>query len=194
MKKSKSYLMPAEVAEMLAVSVVTVRSLTESGQLKSFTTAGGHRRFRQNDVAQYANENGLVLNLPAKKNYKVLIVDDDLPFSRALDGVVNDLPCNVETDVAQNGFQAGYKARQMMPDLILLDIMMPGVSGVEVTMALKEQPETNHIRIIGMTGGATESASMKMISKGAEKVLRKPFDIEELVDAIGEDELAQFRF
>jgi len=71
--------------------------------------------------------------------------------------------------------------------------MMPGVSGIEVTAALKEQPETNHIRIIGMTGGATENTEMRMISKGAEKVLRKPFDVGELVDAIGEDELAQFR-
>jgi len=193
MKKTKTYLMPAEVAEMLAVSVVTVRSLAETGQLESFTTAGGHRRFRQKDVEQYALKNGLVLNRPTRTKYRVLIVDDDEPFARMLEKLVGTLPYDIEAEVAHNGFQAGFKAKQMVPDLILLDIMMPGVSGIEVTAALKEEPETNHIRIIGMTGGATENTEMRMISKGAEKVLRKPFDINELVDAIGEDELAQFR-
>jgi len=193
MKKTKTYLMPADVAEMLAVSVVTVRSLAETGQLESFTTAGGHRRFKQKDVEQYALRNGLVLNRPTRTKYRVLIVDDDEPFARMLEKLLGTLPYGIEADVAHNGFQAGFKAKQMVPDLILLDIMMPGVSGIEVTTALKEQPETNHIRIVGMTGGATENTEMKMISKGAEKVLRKPFDVGELVDAIGEDELTQFR-
>jgi len=193
MKKSKTYLMPAEVAEMLAVSVVTVRSLAETGQLDSFTTAGGHRRFKEKDVEQYALKNGLVLNRPTRTSYRVLIVDDDEPFGRMLEKLVGSMPYGIETDVAHNGFQAGFKAKRMVPDLILLDIMMPGVSGIEVTTALKEEPETNHIRIIGMTGGATADTELKMISKGAEKVLRKPFDIRELVNAIGEEELAQFR-
>jgi len=185
--------MPAEVAEMLAVSVVTVRSLAETGQLESFTTAGGHRRFKEKDVEHYAMKNALVLNRPTRTNYRVLIVDDDEPFARMLGKMVSTLPYGIQIDVAHNGFQAGFKAKQMTPDLILLDIMMPGVSGIEVTTALKEEPETNHIRIIGMTGGATANTELRMISKGAAKVLRKPFDIKDLVNAIGEEELAQFR-
>ena len=177
---------------MLAVTVVSVRSLAESGQLASFTTAGCHRRFRVRDVERYAKANGLTLNRPSRSSYRVLIVDDDKSFANMLGQLLTSLPYEIDTEIAHNGFQAGFKAKQGVPDVILLDIMMPGVSGIEVAAALKEEPETNHIRIIGMTGGATNSSETKMISAGAEKVLRKPFDIAELLEAIDEEELSQF--
>ncbi|MDX5151529.1 MAG: response regulator, partial [Acidiferrobacterales bacterium] len=124
--------------------------------------------------------------------YRVLIVDDDEAFSRMLVRWLETMPYEIEIDVASNGFQAGYKARQKSPDLVLLDVMMSGVSGIDVVEALKEEVETSHIRIIGMTGEATKSRITRMVNVGAERVLQKPFEMDELVAAIREDELKPF--
>lgn len=124
--------------------------------------------------------------------YRVLIVDDDETFSGMLKHMLESMPYEFDIDIANNGFQAGYKARQSVPDLILLDVMMSGVSGIEVVEALKEEAETRHIRIVGMTGGATRSRVARMVNLGAETVLQKPFTIDDLVTAIGEDVLQRF--
>lgn len=124
--------------------------------------------------------------------YRVLIVDDDEVFSGMLKRMLESMPYYFEIDIANNGFQAGYKARQSAPDLILLDVMMSGVSGIEVVEALKEETETRQIRIVGMTGGATRSRVARMVNVGAEGVLQKPFTIEDLASAIGEEVLQRF--
>lgn len=194
MKKSnvKSYLMPAEVAELLAVSVVTVRNLVEKGELKSMSTSGGHRRFRYKDVIQYARNHGLELNLQESNSYKILIVDDDEQYLKMLEMMLNGLPFQLEVETAKNGFQAGFKAKQNIPDLLLLDIRMSGISGIEVAGAIKEDPETAGVRIIAMTGYADDDMSREMKQSGAETILQKPFTKEELLQAIGEGELEYY--
>lgn len=189
----KSYLMPAEVAELLAVSVVTVRNLVEKGELKSMVTAGGHRRFHYNDIIQYAKNHNLVLNLSEKSSYKIMIVDDDEQFSKMLEAMLNSLPFQLEIETAINGFQAGFKAKQNTPDLLLLDIRMLGISGIEVANTIREDPETSGVRIIAMTGYEDDESSKRIKQAGAEKVLQKPFAVDELVEAIGENELEPYR-
>lgn len=189
----KSYLMPAEVAELLAVSVVTVRSLVEKGELKSMVTAGGHRRFRYSDIIQYAKNHNLVLNLPEKSSYRIMIVDDDEQFSKMLEKILSSLPFQLEIETAINGFQAGFRAKQNTPDLMLLDIRMLGISGVEVANTIKEDPETSEVRIIAMTGYEDDESSQRIKQAGAEKVLQKPFSADELVEAIGKNELEPYR-
>lgn len=131
-------------------------------------------------------------NETSRSAYRVLIVDDDEMFSGMLKHMLESMPYEFEIDIANNGFQAGYKARQSVPDLILLDVMMSGVSGIEVVEALKEEAETRQIRIVGMTGGATRSRVARMVNVGAEQVLQKPFDIDDLVAAISEKVLQPF--
>jgi excisionase family DNA binding protein len=190
--KPKSYLMPAEVAELLAVSVVTVRNLVEKGELKSMTTAGGHRRFHYRDVIQYAKKHNLVLNLLESSSYRIMIVDDDEEYSKMLETMLRRLPFQLEIEIATSGFRAGFKAKQNVPDLLLLDIRMSGISGIDVASTIKDDPETSGVRIIAMTGYADDESSERMKQAGAETVLQKPFTAEELVAAIGESELKSY--
>jgi len=119
-------------------------------------------------------------------------VDDEESFASMLKATLATMPYNFDVDIANNGFQAGYKARQYTPDLILLDFMMPSVTGIEVVEALKSEPETKHIRVIGLTGNATDNAAKRMVRLGAEQVLRKPFTAEELLNALKLTEFDQF--
>jgi len=192
MKSVKKYLLPKDVSQMLSISIADLNVLVDSGEIRCKETEVGQQRFLLEDVIHYACCHDIQVSAPNRSGYRVLIVDDDEAFSGMLVRWIESMPYEIEIDVASNGFQAGYKARQKSPDLILLDVMMSGVSGIDVVEALKEEVETSHIRIIGMTGAATKSRIARMVNVGAERVLQKPFGMDDLIAAIREDELEQF--
>ena len=157
----KNFMTPKEVSQMLSISVSAVNTLARTGELISVSNEDtGLKCFLKKDVLVFAREHEIPVNDPGKNGYRVLIVDDEESFAQMLEKWIEALPYEFEIDVAHNGFQAGYKARQYAPDLIFLDVMMPGVSGMEVVAALKSEPKTEHIRIIGLTGAATENTEM----------------------------------
>jgi CheY-like chemotaxis protein len=189
----KKFMTPREVSQMLSISVSAVNTLAGTGELASVSDEDtGLKCFLKEDVLDFAHEHEIPVNEPRKTGYRVLIVDDEKSFAQMLEKWIQALPYEFEIDIAHNGFQAGYKARQYVPDLIFLDVMMPGVSGMEVVVALKSEPKTEHIRIIGLTGAATENTARRMVRLGAEQVLRKPFTHQDLVNAIKPDSLGQF--
>ena len=189
----KNFMTPKEVSQMLSLSVSAVNTLARTGELVSVSDEDtGLKCFLKKDVLEFAREHEIPVNKPDKNRYRVLIVDDEESFARMLEKWIEALPYEFDIDIAHNGFQAGYKARQYAPDLIFLDVMMPGVSGIEVVSALKSEPKTEHIRIIGLTRAATENTARRMVRLGAEQVLRKPFTHQDLVNAIKMDSLGQF--
>lgn len=76
---------------------------------------------------------------------------------------------------AEDGISALDKARAAHPDLILLDVMLPGVSGLEVCRSLKERAETRAIKIIVLAARADEEAKIVALKNGADDFLIKPF-------------------
>lgn len=185
-------MLAADVAKILESTVTMVDSIAASGQLKSYRTAEGHQQFDAAEVERFARTKDLALQTAGRSGYRILIVDDDRAFATMLTHLIQTLPYKIESEIAFSGFQAGFRTKQNEPDLILMDIVMSGLSGIEVAAALKESPQTRHVRIVGMTGGATQGSKSKMIKLGVEKVLHKPFRLEELVSAIGEEELTSF--
>ncbi len=184
---AKRFLTPTEVARLLMVSPVTVRQWAQKGMIDAHTTVGGHRRFDQDVVKQFAESMGIELDFgPASDTPRILVVDDD----RQLNGMLVALLATqnrVEVDHAYDGFDAGIKIHQFQPTLVLLDIMMPGLDGIEVCRALKGNPDTRHIRVIAMTGHFTPELESKITAAGAEKLLKKPFGNQEVLAACGLD-------
>jgi signal transduction histidine kinase len=76
---------------------------------------------------------------------------------------------------APDGITAVEKAKQHKPDLMLLDVMLPGVTGLEVCRTIKERPETRAIKIIVLTARADEEAKIIALQHGADDFLIKPF-------------------
>lgn len=182
--KPGRYFSPRDVARLFMVSPITVRSWAEKGWLSAETTAGGHRRYLQEEVERFAIKRGLKFKRDKRAATQVLIVDDDPELAAylavALQGAVKDM----ETRVAYDGFEAGLLMRQSIPDVLLLDLLMPHMDGFQVCKRIKSDPELRDVRIIAMTGHPSAENYERIMAAGAEHCLSKPLDLNELYKAL----------
>jgi len=115
----------------------------------------------------------------------VLIVDDD----RAVVGFLRELleggehPTVVET--AFDGFDAGRKVHAFSPDVVLLDLMMPGIRGTEVCRQIKQIPGLASVRVLAMSGYLSAENEAELLAAGAECCLAKPIDTTRLLKLLG---------
>jgi DNA-binding response OmpR family regulator len=109
---------------------------------------------------------------------RLLVVEDDHDISNMLSIYFSGLGYDV--DIAPRGEVALDKTRQLMPHLIILDIMLPDIDGYEVCRRLRINTRTSHIPIIFLTQKDERSDKLQGLELGADDYITKPFDIEEL--------------
>ena len=109
----------------------------------------------------------------------ILIVDDDPLNVNLLEAMLSQENYHIVT--ASNGEEAIETTLASSPDLILLDIMMPGLDGYEVTQKLKDDPNTNHIPIVLVTALHGTEDKVRGLQAGADDFLSKPLDKSELM-------------
>src|SRR6266536_1623088 len=109
----------------------------------------------------------------------VLVVDDDPDVSRFVE--VNLRSAGYDVTVAVDGVEAIERALEIRPDLILLDVMMPGLDGFEVAQRLRRDPRTSSSSIIMLTAKALSADKVLGLSSGADDYIIKPFDPVELL-------------
>jgi putative two-component system response regulator len=108
----------------------------------------------------------------------VLIVDDEYIGRETLQSVLEGE--GYELEMAENGFQAIEKAKQLLPDVILLDVMMPGMTGFEVCQRIRSDPQIAEIPIIILTALDDRESLLNALKAGADDFISKPFDRFEL--------------
>jgi two-component system OmpR family response regulator len=106
---------------------------------------------------------------------RVLYVDDE-PDIRQVVQLALGLLSNVTTHTADGGEQAIEMSRESRPDLVLLDVMMPGMDGPSTLMRLREDPQLKEIPVIFMTAKAMPREVARFRAMGAAGVIAKPFD------------------
>ncbi len=180
--KTSTYLTPTEVAQRMMVSPVTVRGWAQRGLLKAEVTPGGHRRFRQEEVDRFARQWNPAGN---KGPLRILIVDDDRAVLGFLSELLGDRGDATLVETASDGFEAGRKVLTFQPDVVLLDLMMPGINGVEVCRQIKALPGNAEIRVIGMSGYLTPENESLLLAAGAECCFAKPLNTSRLLDLLG---------
>jgi len=114
----------------------------------------------------------------------VLIAEDDALLAEAIAATL-DLE-GLETVVAHNGREALSLARKLLPDLILLDVMMPGRSGIEVCAALKTETKSSQIPVILVTAKSGKEDRALGLAAGADAYVTKPFSPVQLIDLVKE--------
>ena len=109
---------------------------------------------------------------------KILVVDDDLSVARTIDRLLGSR--GHDTIVVHNGWNAIEAAKKQAPDLVILDVMMPEMNGIQVCKRLREDPDTASLPIIFLTAKALIDDKIEGFEAGADDYLTKPFDIQEL--------------
>jgi DNA-binding response OmpR family regulator len=112
----------------------------------------------------------------------ILCVDDDLAILEFLKDILGSEGYDIY--VAPSGEQGLELARLRKPDLVILDVMMPGMDGFKVGYKLKTNPETENISIIYLTVMDDRESKDKAENIGAKDYLTKPFDPKNLIESI----------
>ena len=115
---------------------------------------------------------------------KVLIADDEPNIVTSLEYLMTK--SGYEVEVARNGEEALALVESFMPDLVLLDVMMPRRSGYEVCQKMHERPEWRHIKIVMLSAKGREAEVSKGLSLGADAYVTKPFSNRELIARVAE--------
>ncbi len=115
---------------------------------------------------------------------RILIVDDEPNIVIAIEFLLKREGHDIET--AFNGAEALEKAGFFKPDLLILDVMMPGMDGFEVARHVRENADLDNVKIVFLTAKGTQRDKATGYASGAEYYLVKPFDNDELVQTITE--------
>ncbi len=180
----KDLLTPRELAGLCGVSPDTVRSWCFRKQIKFASTPGGHKRFRRLDVLEFLKERGFPLPSTDKISpIKVLVIDDEEAFRKSLVGALQKEPVfNVKE--ASDGYEAGRMFGEFEPDVLVLDLVMPGIDGFRVCRDFKSREGGDQARIIVVTGYPDEVMFQRAREAGADECLAKPVDMNTLMDMI----------
>jgi excisionase family DNA binding protein len=176
-----------QAADYCHVSPFTIRNWIESGSLPAYKTPGGHRRVLKRDLDDFLKKHGMPgaeeISSLAKK---VLVVDDDKIVAEFVRKVIGQLDGEVEVAVAPDGYEAGALVTSFSPSVVVLDLRMPGLDGFQVCEKIKRDPATAKTTVIGITGYYSPEYEAKFKGCGGLKLLKKPLDVETLIETIEE--------
>ncbi|HRP75932.1 MAG TPA: response regulator [Rhodocyclaceae bacterium] len=113
---------------------------------------------------------------------RILIADDEQNIVISLEFLMKRE--GFEVSIAQDGAEAIEKIRAEMPDLVLLDVMMPKKSGFEVCQEIKSDPTLQSVRILMLTAKGRDTEVAKGLALGADAYMTKPFSTKELVERV----------
>lgn len=118
---------------------------------------------------------------PAQKP-KVLVIEDEDNIALALDFLMTRE--GYVPDRIANGGEAMARIRATHPDLVLLDVMLPEISGYEICQSMRMDPSLSDVKILMMTARGSAIERRKGIALGADGFIAKPFELKELRDEV----------
>jgi excisionase family DNA binding protein len=198
LKPPSRFLTSVEVAAACGVSPRTVSNWIRDGAIPAHRTVGGHGRVAVEDLRRFLTERGMPLPpylvdasraakpaapAPAPQRRRVLVIDDDEALLEVVQEFLRSSGYDVET--ARHGFLAGYLAGHHRPDVILLDIMMPGLDGYEVLSLMRRRSEARGIPVVACTSLKGPEVEARIRAAGFDAYLKKPIDFRALVELIG---------
>lgn len=136
------------------------------------------------DLTQEAQDvNEVLLTVSGERH--ILYVEDSLPNQRLMQQIFSRYP-ELSLTVAGEGFSGLFEARTTLPDLIIMDINLPGMSGYETLNILKRDSMTENIPVIALSANAMEHDIQSGLDAGFEHYLTKPLQLSELIQILNE--------
>jgi excisionase family DNA binding protein len=174
----RSFFTTFEISQICEVNPTTVQNWVKEKKLKAYATPGGHRRVRREDLAAFMKEFGMPIPKELEpERALVLIVDDEPDVLDLLHSIMETDSGELEVLTATGGVEALLIIGERKPDLLILDIMMPGMNGFEVCRKLKANETTSKIKIVAVTGDHDPSLRQRILQTGADLFFTKPLDV-----------------
>lgn len=184
-----------EAANLLAVSMRTAQLWVESGLLEAWKTEGGHRRISRQSVDRllanpiavnlmspidpFQNTNAAKLE-PAQDNLNILVVEDDPTLRRLYEIKLKNWNMPINVKIAGDGYEAMILIGYIKPDLMILDLQLPGLDGFRMMNTIKSMSEFKTMDIVVVSGlDASEITSRGGIPNDI-SILPKPIPFDRL--------------
>ena len=180
---SKPVFTTFETAKLCHVSPLSIINWVNAGRLPAFRTPGGHRRIRREDLIRFMKDNGIPLPADLQDGsgkQRVLVVDDEESIRELLAEHFKGRSPSYEVLTAADGFEAGQLVATFKPDVVLLDLRMPGLDGFQICRTIKAAPESASTSVIAMTGFYSPEIEARILECGALRCFAKPVDPETL--------------
>ena len=172
----KKFFTTSEAANICGVAHTTVIRWITEGKLKAHETPGGHRRIQHEELTAFMKQFDIPTPLSfGDGRYRILAVDDDKNVLTMIRRAFAERSGEIELETTDNGMEALVMLGKNRFDLILLDIVMPGMDGVQFCRTIKKNPNTSGIKIIAITGKQLTGQQEDYLAANAEYILRKPF-------------------
>jgi CheY-like chemotaxis protein len=173
------------IARMLHVDPGSVANWIDQGLLIAHRTPGGHRRVACDDLVTFLREHKMPIpdELDAAPA-RVLIVDDEKAITHLIARAVRAALPECEVVEAHDGFKAGTIIATLKPDVVVLDLRMPGMDGYEVCRLIKSQDATKHAQVLAITAFPSPETEKQILDCGARVCLPKPLDMDSLLGQV----------
>ena len=185
--KDRRFFTTTDVARYCEVSNDGVLKWIKSGKLQAFATPGGHYRISAQGFREFLT----LYAFPIQESFfsavrdsphatRVLVVDDEPNQREILMRRLREIDPTWVLDEAGDGYEAGIKIGTIRPDLVVLDLMMPGIDGLSLCRSIRANPDTRSMRVLAVTGDPGKQAHARALQAGADLCLSKPVDFDRL--------------
>ncbi len=121
---------------------------------------------------------------PTQQQVRLLCIDDSVSNLKLVESLVNRQRPHWQFSSAQDGQSGLEQAERLLPDLILLDLQLPGITGESVLTALRRNPMTSHIPVVMISADATAQSRERLLACGADGYITKPFELSVLTELL----------
>ena len=183
MNTQKEYYTTIETAKLLGVSVRTVQLWVENGTLEAWKTAGGHRRIVAQSVDDYI-QNQTTSGSSTTQLKRILIVEDNPTVCKFYEAAIKSWKLPIDIVVKQDGFDGLVEIGRQTPDLLIADIYMPGMDGLQMIRSLYKSEQMASDRIIVISGLSSEEIAERGGVPADIQFFNKPVNVEALKSCV----------
>jgi excisionase family DNA binding protein len=162
------------IGKLVGVSERTVANWIDRGYLTAFRTPGGHRRVEKKILAEFLQKRGLPIPTSLEDRVSILIVEDDVEVGSTLKSWLEQPGDTYQVKVVHDGVTALLDIGARKPNLVLLDVVMPGMDGIEVCRKIKADATLSDVHVVFVTARRDLDAAALTRDTGASELKLKP--------------------
>jgi excisionase family DNA binding protein len=182
-----AYVTTGEAANRLGVGLNTIKRWIAGGNLHGIRTPGGHWRIPDDELLRFMQTHGMLKPDRDKKDpARVLIVDDAPSVCSLLSAVLEQAEFSSEVKCAHDGYTGLIQIGSWQPDVLVLDIFMPGINGLDVLHRLRDDRELlGDMAIVVITSAFDQPDVMQAVRKAEPRaILPKPVDAQQFLTTV----------